>query len=388
MRAWFLFAGLTAITTPLVGCVEPGRGAATAMVEGDLRIGARVEVELAGAWVPAKVIDTAPDRWLVHYEQGDHPDEIVGASRIRPGAEPAPALTPALAATPAVVAPPVPTPASSLAAGARVEVERYRTWHPATVVEALGDQWRIRYDAYGQREELVDASRIRALGAHVEGEAPVRLEDRTRPRDRPSAFVSVPVGSFRPLHPVEFGLGATIGPTWFKEQEAAANGLGHFAPSIGLGMTLDFYEIVTTSFTYERVFTSDDKSFKELVTDEFGNVLSATSTTHVNVFLLSAGLRTPPIVVWRGAQGSQAWSGIFAYLRGGTALIASDRSIDNCDDCDTKSLPLHSGPFVEPGIKFYGGERLAIAVGISYRAYLAGSSLAGEVPLSLEFWGR
>jgi hypothetical protein len=384
MRAPSAF-GATAVVALLVACAPDvatpaAPGPAVFTSTSGLGKGSPVEIERDGSWSPGTVVDAAPGRLLVHYEGlgGDH-DEIVDAARVRPRD----AGAPPLARGPVLLA------------GARVEALRRDKWLPATVVEATPGRVRVRYDAFGEFEETVDASRVRAPGdgprpaATVETSlAPTPVAERELRAGSLVRFVDPPVGTFAPLHPAEVGLGFAFGPTWFKQQAATAEGLASAAPTIGLGLTVDIYEIVSASFTYERVFTSDNKGFKETVTDQFGNVLEASSTTHVNVFLLSGGLRTPPRVLW-GHPETHAWGGLFAYTRLGAALVAADRSIDDCDDCPSGDLKLKGGAFVEPGLKYYtGGPRLAVALGVSYRVFLSGSSFAGDVPIALEFWFR
>lgn len=99
------------------------------------------EVEWAGSWYPAKVLETKEGKFHIKYDgYGDEWNEWVGMDRIR-----------------------FPAKKAAVALPDKVEVEWAGTWYPAKVIEKKDGKFHIKYDGYSDTfNEWVGPERIRA----------------------------------------------------------------------------------------------------------------------------------------------------------------------------------------------------------------------------------
>ncbi len=148
MAARSFFAPATIALILVAGCsprgsAEPEPAAAPTAPQAEappqFSAGSKVEVQRNSKWLPATVVQTAGDKWLVSYEGwGPEWNETVGADRIR--------------ALPVVYKP-----------GDKVLVQMANRLAAAEIVmQATPNLWRVHYDGYGPEVgEIVGPARLR-----------------------------------------------------------------------------------------------------------------------------------------------------------------------------------------------------------------------------------
>jgi len=193
-------------------------------------------------------------------------------------------------------------------------------------------------------------------------------------------------GSFLPLDPFHAGVMFGSGVGWFTSKTATTQAIGKIGPTLHAGLTLEFYDLVTTAFSVGTIFVKDKASFNQAVVDTYGNTSNASSSSNITILGLSAGLRTPDLCLDYAADGKK-WLAMNAYARYGLTWVSGDRIISNCKDCDSRPLSLDGGKFVESGIKIGSkrGNSFGVAGILGYRYYFAGASPSGEVQVAVEF---
>ena len=193
-------------------------------------------------------------------------------------------------------------------------------------------------------------------------------------------------GSFLPLDPFHAGVMFGSGVGWFTSKTATTQAIGKIGPTLHAGLTLEFYDLVTTAFSVGTIFVKDKASFNQAVVDAYGNTSNASSSSNITILGLSAGLRTPDLCLHDDADGKK-WLAMNAYARYGIAWVSGDRVISNCTNCDSRPLSLDGGKFIESGLKIGSkkGNSLGVAGILGYRHYFAGASPSGEVQVAVEF---
>jgi hypothetical protein len=188
------------------------------------------------------------------------------------------------------------------------------------------------------------------------------------------------------LDPFHAGLTIGSGVGWFTSQTTSTQSIGQIGPTLHVGLNLETYDLVTVAFSIGTIFVKDKASFNQAVVDKYGNTSNASSSSNITIAGLSAGLRTPDFCLHTYTDGKK-WLATNAYARYGLTWVSGSRIISNCSDCDSRSLSLDGGKFVESGVRL-GIKRdntFGTAGILGYRYYFAGASPSGEIQVSLEF---
>ncbi len=117
------------------------------VVAGQWKTGDRIEALSYGSWYPSTIVESAADKWKVHYDgYTESSDEWVPTEKLRR------------------------LRTASWKTGDLVEALSYSTWYPAQIIEVEASRWKVHYDNYGSSsDEWLNVDRIRARGAKTAG---------------------------------------------------------------------------------------------------------------------------------------------------------------------------------------------------------------------------
>lgn len=135
----------------------------------------------------------------------------------------------------------------------------------------------------------------------------------------------------------DFGLVSTT----IKKEVSNEQGLGSWGAGLMMGGGLNVGRVVIAGIQGEGEFTKDKDPFWNSTTG--GNLKSTVMVFGLTCF---AGVQTPGIKVSSG--GTQMRLGV----NYGKAWSGAKRSIGNCYNCDSESLRVRGGEYLEPNISF------------------------------------
>lgn len=188
-----------------------------------------------------------------------------------------------------------------------------------------------------------------------------------------------------PLDTFHAGLDIGSGAGWLGERAARTQRLGEAGPTLHLGLTADFFDLVSTSLTFGTIFVDEKAAFSEMVIDEDSDVFEADSSLNINILGISAGLRTPDLYL-AGHLEKNAWIATSAFARYGHAWLSGSRGIGNCIDCAEEELTLDDGDYLDAGVdlSFKDGNAWGMRLYGSYRHYLRAAPVS-EIQIGIGF---
>jgi hypothetical protein len=197
-------------------------------------------------------------------------------------------------------------------------------------------------------------------------------------------------GSFLAWRPARFSLSIGTGRASLQEAAARRHHIGDSGPTFNLGAGLLIADMVSFSVTGGAAFPSDDASFRQPVVpvEGGGEPQMVGSGLEVQSYSISAGVRTPFLVL--GARSSSGSSGVAGavFADYGYSNLVGHRSISNCIDCRNDELELTGGSFWRFGLDLALTSTSTYRLGglsTSYQRYLSGDMI-NEVRIAFTYW--
>lgn len=156
----------------------------------------------------------------------------------------------------------------------------------------------------------------------------------------------------------------------FNAEKTASAGVDD--STLGLGMAIDIKrDYLVGGFGMYIGSLDDSNGFSQTVRDQYGNISEADSSVSALSFFAEIG-------------GSYLLlNNVYGELVTGYQTMSVDRSISDCDDCESQDIPLDGGLYVKPRIKVGIGKKYILSA--SYMSYLSGDITNG---LAIGFEGR
>lgn len=142
--------------------------------------------------------------------------------------------------------------------------------------------------------------------------------------------------------------------------------------TLGLGMAIDIKRgYLVGGFGMYIGSLDDSNGFSQAVRDQYGNISEADSSVSALSFFAEAGGSYPLM------------NNVYGELVAGYQTMSVDRSISDCNDCESQDIPLDGGLYLKPRIKVGIGKKYIVSA--SYMSYLSGDITNG---LAIGFEGR